>query len=59
MEDDGRGFGIDGRIEGRELDAWPARPVVICERARSIGGHVIVESAPGRGAKVEVLFSAQ
>lgn len=59
VDDDGRGFEFDGRLEGRELDAWPARPVVICERARSIGGTVAVESSPGRGAKIEVLFSAQ
>lgn len=59
VEDDGRGFEFEGRLTGRALDAWPGRPVVICERARTIAGEVTVASARGRGATVEVEFSAQ
>ncbi|MBI1984391.1 MAG: hypothetical protein HYS61_09350, partial [Acidobacteria bacterium] len=39
-----------------ELDAARKGPLVIKERVRSIGGELVVESAPGRGARLEILI---
>ena len=58
IEDDGRGFGFDGRLAQPELDARWLGPAIIKERARVIGGQVVVRSTPGSGACVEVTFHA-
>ncbi len=54
IEDNGRGFAFDGRLEDDEL--WRERrgPAVIHERARSIGAFLTVNSTPGRGARLDV-----
>jgi signal transduction histidine kinase len=54
IEDDGRGFPFAGRLTQEELDQQRQGPRTIGERARIIGGQLIVESKPGAGAKVEV-----
>jgi two-component system, NarL family, nitrate/nitrite sensor histidine kinase NarX len=56
VEDDGRGFGFAGRLSSEELDRVPQCPAMIKERVRSIGGELMIESAPGAGAKLEVLL---
>ncbi len=56
IDDDGRGFDFLGRLNHSELDAARKGPVVIKERVRSIGGELAVESAPGRGARLEISF---
>jgi signal transduction histidine kinase len=39
---------------------WPREgPMIIKERARSIGGTLAVESIPGQGARVEVCLPRQ
>jgi signal transduction histidine kinase len=58
IEDDGCGFGFDGRLTQPELDSRWLGPTIIKERARAIGGHVAVQSTPGSGACVEVTFHA-
>jgi signal transduction histidine kinase len=58
IEDDGQGFPFQGRLAQPELDARWLGPTTIKERARAVGGHVTVESTPGRGASVEVTFHA-
>jgi signal transduction histidine kinase len=58
IEDDGCGFGFEGRLTQPELDARWLGPTIIKERARAIGGHVAVQSTPGSGACVEVTFDA-
>jgi signal transduction histidine kinase len=55
VEDDGRGFGFTGRLSSAELESVPECPAVIRERVRSIGGELLIESAPGSGAKLEIL----
>jgi signal transduction histidine kinase len=54
IEDDGRGFGFTGRMTGAEMDATHQGPQVIRERVRHIGGELVIESLPGRGAKLEI-----
>ncbi len=56
VEDDGRGFGFTGRLSLEELERVPECPEIIKERVRSIGGDLMIESAPGSGAKLEVLL---
>ena len=56
IDDDGRGFDFLGRMNLAELDAARKGPLVIKERVRSIGGELVVESAPGRGVRLEILI---
>jgi signal transduction histidine kinase len=55
IRDDGRGFPFTGRLGPGELDAQHAGPSIIKERVRAIGGRLVVDSTPGRGACLEVL----
>jgi signal transduction histidine kinase len=55
IADDGRGFPFDGRIAASDLDARHAGPAIIKERVHAIGGRLVIESSPGRGARLEVL----
>jgi signal transduction histidine kinase len=59
IEDDGRGFVFIGRLSGAELQAKHQGPTVIRERVLSIGGELIIESAPGRGARLEIAVPQQ
>jgi signal transduction histidine kinase len=54
VDDDGRGFEFAGRYSLDELDAARRGPVVIKERVRGLGGTLVVDSAPGRGTRLEV-----
>jgi signal transduction histidine kinase len=56
VDDDGKGFDFSGRLTQPELDAARLGPVVIKERVRAIGGELTVESASGRGARLEITF---
>ncbi len=56
IDDDGRGFDFAGRLHQAELDAAHKGPMIIRERVRSIGGELVVESGPGRGARLEISF---
>lgn len=56
VDDDGRGFDFTGRLSQAELDAARKGPVIIKERVRAIGGRISIESAPGRGARLEITF---
>jgi len=56
VDDDGRGFDFSGRLSQVELDAARKGPVIIKERVRAIGGKLLIESAPGRGARLEITF---
>ncbi len=55
IDDDGRGFPFQGRLKQDDLDARRVGPTIIKERVRSIGGQLSIETAPGRGARLEVL----
>lgn len=54
IDDDGRGFGFTGRLEGSELDRSSRGPLTIKERARALGAAVAVESLPDLGSRVEI-----
>jgi two-component system sensor histidine kinase DegS len=54
IDDDGRGFGFAGRFSQGDLDAQRKGPSVIKERVRSIGADLTIDSAPGRGARLEI-----
>ncbi len=54
IDDDGCGFGFVGRFSLEQLEAKRQGPMVIKERIRSIGGGLTIESAPGRGARLEI-----
>ncbi len=59
ITDDGRGFDFVGRYTLADLDAARKGPAVIRERLRSIGGDMIIESAPNRGARIEITFPTE
>ena len=54
VDDDGRGFAFAGQRSLAELEASDQGPWAIKERIRVIRGDLIVESRPGRGARLEV-----
>jgi len=55
IDDDGKGFPFEGRLSQEDLDERRSGPDIIKERVRSIGGQLAIDSAPGRGARLEVL----
>ena len=54
IHDDGQGFPFMGRLTLEDLDRYHVGPLVIKERVRSIGGTLSIESAPGRGAELDI-----
>lgn len=56
VDDDGRGFDFNGRLDQSELEARRLGPLIIRERVRNIGGELVVESGPGKGARLEITF---
>ncbi len=54
IDDDGRGFPFAGRFNLSELDDLRRGPTVIKERVRAVGGDLLIESTPGRGARLEI-----
>jgi signal transduction histidine kinase len=56
IEDDGRGFAFSGRLSQAELDARNEGPVTIRERVRALGGEMSVESTPGAGTRLALIF---
>lgn len=56
ISDDGRGFDFVGRLTYAELEEERKGPRIIRERVRAIGGELTIESLPGRGARLEILF---
>jgi len=54
IDDDGRGFPFTGRFNLTELDELRRGPTVIKERVRAVGGDLLIESNPGRGARLEI-----
>ena len=59
IEDDGRGFEFSGRFSQAQLEAARKGPRVIKERVRSIGGELVIDSTPGRGARLEISVPQQ
>ena len=56
MDDDGHGFPFSGRLSHAELEERRLGPLTIKERVRALGAELSIDTAPGRGARVEVLL---
>ena len=56
IDDDGRGFAFSGRLSQDDLDRQRRGPVVIKERVRAIGGELSVESEPGQGSRLTIVW---
>ena len=57
VDDNGRGFDFNGRLNLQELNNARKGPTVIKERVRTIGGDILIDSVPGRGARLEVTLT--
>ena len=58
VEDDGTGYPFAGSFSGEELETLRLGPASIRRRVRTLGGDLLVESRPGRGAAVKVRVPA-
>lgn len=56
IEDDGRGFDFEGTYSHEQLDRARIGPAIIRERARLIGGRMMLESSRQVGARIEITF---
>ncbi len=54
VDDDGKGFGFDGRLTNNDLVNSARGPAIIKERVRNIGGELDIVSHPGEGARLEI-----
>jgi signal transduction histidine kinase len=54
VDDDGKGFGFEGRLTNEELVNSARGPAIIKERVRNIGGELNIVSRPGQGARLEI-----
>jgi signal transduction histidine kinase len=52
IQDDGRGFGFEGRLDQQELRRARKGPAILGERVRSIGGTLVIDST--QGARLEI-----
>jgi len=59
IADDGKGFEFSGRLSASQSRGPRSTPVVLTERAHSIGADVEIESAPGHGSRVEIQLRQQ
>lgn len=58
IQDDGAGFPFAGRKTLEELAQSRTGPATIMERVRLLGGQLFVDSAPTRGATLEIVVPA-
>jgi signal transduction histidine kinase len=56
VADDGRGFDFTGRMNQAALEMARKGPQVIQQRLRALGGELVVESHPGKGARLEIFL---
>lgn len=52
IQDDGRGFGFEGRLDQPELRRTRKGPAILGERVRAIGGSLAIDST--QGARLEI-----
>lgn len=56
IDDDGKGFGFEGRLTNSELMNSTKGPAIIKERVRNIGGELELISSAGEGARLEIVI---
>ena len=56
IDDDGKGFQFVGRFSLAQLENNRHGPTVIKERVKAMGGELTIDSRPGRGARLEIIF---
>jgi signal transduction histidine kinase len=54
VADDGTGFSFSGAYTLEELELLRMGPGSIKQRVRKLGGELVVESRPGRGAELRI-----
>jgi signal transduction histidine kinase len=59
VDDNGCGLDFDGYLTPAEVDAQRKGPIIIKERARTIGGSMALRSQRGLGTQVEVTIPAK
>jgi signal transduction histidine kinase len=59
IDDDGRGFEFSGRFSHSDLEEARRGPLIIRERVRAIGGELLIDTRPGRGARLEIKIPQQ
>lgn len=58
VEDDGTGYAFAGTFSGDEMETLRMGPASIRRRVRGLGGQLVIDSKPGRGAAVRVRVPA-
>ena len=56
IDDDGKGFGFEGKLTNAELMNSTKGPAIIKERVRNIGGELELVSRNGEGAHLEIVI---
>jgi signal transduction histidine kinase len=56
VDDDGQGFPFEGTLSQVDIDAGRKGPYVINERVRALGGELTLFTAPGGGARLDILL---
>ncbi len=54
VEDDGKGFPFEGRLNQQQMEDEGRGPMIIKERVRLLDGELTVESTPGQGTRLEI-----
>ena len=59
IQDDGRGFGFEGRLDQQELRRARRGPAILGERVRAIGGSLAIDSTQGARLEIIIPYVAQ
>jgi len=59
IQDDGCGFGFQGRLDQQELRRHRKGPAILSERVRSIGGTLVIDSSLGARLEITIPYIAQ
>jgi signal transduction histidine kinase len=59
IQDDGRGFGFEGRLDQQELRRARRGPAILGERVRAIGGSLAIDSTQGARLEITIPYVAQ
>jgi signal transduction histidine kinase len=54
VEDNGAGFPFSGRYDLDQMERLGLGPISIRRRVRMLDGELLIDSRPGKGAKLEI-----